>query len=76
MTVTKVVGPASYVPGPTMVNISLSVEEARMLRRVCYYNKTVGAKVTENITSAIGVVIKDFMSALGNNLKTQNIDRF
>lgn len=76
MTVTKVVGPASYVPGPTLVNISLSVEEARMLRRVCYYNKTVGAKVAENVSSSNGDIVKDFMHSLGNALKYQGIDRF
>jgi len=76
MIVTKSVGPASWVPGPTTINISLAVEEAKKLRRVCYYNKTVGAKVAENVSSSNGDIVKDFMHSLGNALKYQGIDRF
>jgi len=76
MTVTKVVGPPSYVPGPTTVTVFLSVEDAKKLRRVCYYNKTVGAKIAENVASSTAVVVKDFMNSLGNALKNQGIERF
>lgn len=60
------------------VTITLSGEEAKKLRRVCYYNKTVAAKFRSNQAGGPRKAddILAFMSSLGNSLKSKGIDRY
>lgn len=60
------------------ITLTLTGEEAKKLRRVCYYNKTVAKKFAEN---EIGGQRKaddllSFMSSLGNGLKLKGVERF
>lgn len=60
------------------VTITLSGEEAKKLRRVCYYNKTVAQKFKSNPNGGSRKAddILAFMTGLGNGLKKQGVERF
>jgi hypothetical protein len=60
------------------VTIELTGEEAKKLRRVCYYNKTVAQKFRGNEAGGPRKAddILAFMSSLGNSLKSKGIERF
>jgi hypothetical protein len=60
------------------VTIKLSADEAKVLRRVCYYNKTVAAKFRDNPTGGYSKshAVDGFLNSLGTKLKDSGIDRF
>lgn len=65
-------------PQINSVTIQLSADEAKKLRRVCYYNHTVAEKFRGNPNGGRrkGDDILAFMSSLGNSLKKQGVERF
>ena len=65
-------------PEVDSVTITLSGDEAKKLRRVCYYNKTVSARFVNNPNGGRrkGEDILAFMTSLGNSLKKQGVERF
>lgn len=74
-----VVAVTSSTPSITGVTVSMSVSEATMLRRACYYNKTVAKKFAQNYEaggSRKGADLDAFLGNLGNSLKAKGIDRF
>lgn len=60
------------------VNIKLSTSEAKKLRRVMYYNKTVSSKFSNNPNGGWrkSQDIDAFMKDLGTQLKSGGITRF
>ena len=78
----KVAKQVTHIPASTRVDgvdIHLSSSEAEMLRRVCYYNITVGNKFSANRVAGgyrKGQEITAFMTSLGNKLKAEGIARF
>lgn len=60
------------------IKLTLTPEEASMLRRVCYYNLTVADKFAGNPNGGHrkSYAVKSFMNSLGNSLKAKGIDRF
>lgn len=74
-----VVAVTSSTPSITGVTVSMSVSEATMLRRACYYNKTVGKKFANNVVAGgrrKGADLDAFLANLGNSLKAKDIKRF
>ena len=63
---------------PGSVTLTLSVEDAKKLRRMCYYNKTVSKKFKGNLYGGSRKAddINAFMVSLGNGLKAKGIERF
>ena len=70
--------PAPVAPVITDVTLTLSPEEAKMLRRVCYYNLTVGEKYSDNPVGgeAKGSAVSNFLYGLGTMLKSYGVDRY
>ena len=68
----------TVTPVAPPVTISLTGEEAKKLRRVCYYNKTVAQKFKSNQNGGSRKAddILAFMTSLGNSLKKQGVERF
>lgn len=60
---------------PESVSITLNSQEARMLRRMCFFNKTVSAKVSESEGNWAGSAIDAFMCSVGTQLKEQGYCR-
>ena len=74
-----VVTVSSSAPVISDVTIKLSAAEAEKLRRVAYYNKTVGKKFANNWSaggSRKGADLDAFLGSLGNALKAKGIKRF
>ena len=74
-----VISVTSSQPVVDSVTISMSKAEAEKLRRVAYYNKTVGKKFANNWAhggSRKGADIDAFLGDLGNKLKAKGISRF
>ena len=74
-----IVSVTSSQPVVDSVTISLSRSEAEKLRRVAYYNKTVGKKFAANYQaggSRKGADLDAFLGTLGNALKAKGITRF
>jgi hypothetical protein len=78
MIVTVHPGAATTVLTPQTITIDMNLEEAQKLRRVCYYNLTVGERFTDNPNGGVekGEAVKTFMGTLGNSLRAALIDRF
>ena len=77
MVISKSQAPA--VAPPATINITLSAEEAKKLRRVCYYNKTVSKKFKTNAVAGNPRKADDinaFMVSLGEGLKGKGIERY
>lgn len=72
------VATVAVAPVKPDVTITLSHEEAKKLRRVMYYNKTVASKfsVNQNGGRRKADDINVFMGSLGNKLKAQGVDRY
>ena len=70
--------PVPVAPVITDVTLTLNAEEAKMLRRTCYYNLTVGERYAGNPvgSSAKGAAVSNFLSGLGNTLKAHGVDRY
>jgi hypothetical protein len=70
--------PVAVAP-PATISITLSAEEAKKLRRVCYYNKTVSKKFKTNAAAGNPRKADDinaFMVSLGEGLKGKGIERY
>lgn len=72
---------STHVPAKTIVNgvtLTLSHEEARILRRVMYYNLTVADKFALNPKGgwSKSARVKSVMASIGESLKAKGIDRF
>jgi hypothetical protein len=69
---------ATSQPAISSVTLTLSHEEAKKLRRVCYYNKSVSRKYRDNPAGGRRKAedIDAFMGSLGNSLKAQGVERF
>ena len=72
---------STHVPAKTIVNgvtLTLSHEEAQILRRVMYYNLTVADKFARNPKGgwSKSARVKSVMGAIGESLKAKGIDRF
>jgi hypothetical protein len=78
MIVTVHPGAATTVLTPQTITVDMSLEEAQKLRRICYYNLTVGACFTNNPNGGVerGEAVKTFMGILGGSLKTAGVNRF
>lgn len=57
------------------VSVAISADQAKMLRRMCYFNKTIREKVTMKDGAWAGEMINDFMQDLGNQLKAEGYGR-
>jgi hypothetical protein len=68
----------SVPSGPNVITVTLDAAEASKLRRVCYYNKTVGQKYAGNPVGGSwkGSIITEFLGDLGSALKAANVERF
>lgn len=79
MFVSTVTAPVVAPPLPNIV-VTLSAEEAKKLRRVCYFNKTVGAKEADSDRGRAmvgrGLVLDNFLNDLGNSLKSRGVERY
>lgn len=60
------------------VTITLSHEEAMVLRRACYYNITLGKKYSNSPVggSKKGTYLRHTMGKIGESLKAAGIERF
>ena len=73
--------PAPYVPvvapAPNVL-VTLTAEEAKKLRRVCYFNLTVAEKEagSDRGTPGRGDILRSFLDDLGNSLKAKGVERF
>ena len=72
---------STHVPAKTIVNgvtLTLSHEEAQILRRVMYYNLTVADKFARNPKGgwSKSARVKGVMASIGESLKAKGIDRF
>jgi len=72
---------STHVPAKTIVNgvtLTLSHEEAQILRRVMYYNLTVADKFARNPKGgwSKSARVKNVMASIGESLKAKGIDRF
>ena len=56
--------------------IELTTEDASKLRRVCYFNKTIGERVAERDGADAGQEIKSFLGDLGDGLADEGVERW
>lgn len=73
-----VINKGVVAPVAPPVTIELSGEEAKKLRRMCYYNKTVAKKFRTNPAGGQRKAddLLAFMSGLGSKLKANGVERF
>jgi len=71
--------PVVAPPAPNVV-VTLTAEEAKKLRRVCYFNITVADKENDSdrgqACDGRGILLRSFLNDLGNNLKAKGVERF
>lgn len=72
---------STHVPAKTIVNdvtLTLSHEEAQILRRAMYYNLTVADKFARNPKGgwSKSARVKSVMASIGESLKAKGIERF
>ena len=58
------------------IGIELDEFDASLLRRVCYFNKTLAKRVAERDGEDAGKQIDLFLSELGDALEEEGIERF
>ena len=78
MIVSVTQGSAAVAAVSGSVVIAMSTAEAEKLRRVCYYNKTVAAKYSNNPVGGHtkSAALDSFLNELGVSLKAEGILRF
>ena len=79
MLISKTIVPAPVVAPVETISMTFSKEEAKKLRRVCYYNKTVSKKFKSNVVAGGPRKADDinaFMVSLGEGLKGKGIERY
>jgi len=71
--------PVVAPPAPNVV-VTLTAEEAKKLRRVCYFNITVADKENDSdrgrACDGRGTLLRSFLNDLGNSLKAKGVERF
>ena len=71
--------PVVAPPAPNVV-VTLTAEEAKKLRRVCYFNITVADKEDDSDRgrecAGRGTQLRFFLNDLGNSLKAKGVERF
>lgn len=72
---------STHVPAKTIVNgvtLTLTHEEAQILRRAMYYNLTVADKFSHNPKGgwSKSARVKSVMASIGESLKAKGIERF
>ena len=58
------------------ITLTLSENDAKKLRRVCGFNKTVSGKIASNSDEASGAAVDAFLYQLGSALREKGIERF
>ena len=60
---------------PAQVTLHLTNQEARILRRMCYFNKTISGKVTEKDGAWAGAAVDAFAVSVGSQLRDAGYSR-
>ena len=60
---------------PAQITINLTAQEARILRRMCYFNKTISSRVAEKDGQWAGAAVDAFAVSVGSQLRDAGYTR-